>query len=64
MRPLLRVKRCAIRLASLAATLCVLSGTAAAQVASSTIQGTVSDDTGMLPGATVTAQELESGFTP
>jgi hypothetical protein len=63
MRPLLRVKRSAIWLTSLAAALCVVSGAAAAQVASSTIQGTVSDDTGVLPGATVTAQELESGFT-
>ncbi len=35
----------------------------AAQVSTSTIQGTVSDDTGVLPGATVTARHVQSGFT-
>ena len=35
----------------------------AAQVSTSTIQGTVSDATGVLPGATVTAREVQSGFT-
>jgi Carboxypeptidase regulatory-like domain/TonB dependent receptor len=34
----------------------------AAQTTSATIQGTVSDDTGVLPGATVTARESQSGF--
>jgi hypothetical protein len=35
----------------------------AAQVSTSTIQGTVSDATGVLPGATVTARHIQSGFT-
>ena len=34
-----------------------------AQVSTSTIQGTVSDATGVLPGATVTARHVQSGFT-
>jgi outer membrane receptor protein involved in Fe transport len=36
---------------------------AVAQVSTSTIQGVVSDATGVLPGATVTAREVSSGFT-
>ena len=34
-----------------------------AQVSTATIQGTVTDATGVLPGATVTAREIQSGFT-
>lgn len=34
-----------------------------AQISSATIQGTVSDDTGVLPGATVSAREVQSGVT-
>ena len=46
------------------AFLCLLTSVpAAAQVSTSTIQGTVSDATGVLPGATVTAKEVSSGFT-
>jgi len=41
----------------------VTAGTAHAQVSTATIQGTVSDSTGVLPGATVTAVEIQSGFT-
>ena len=36
--------------------------TLAAQTTSATIQGTVSDETGVLPGATVTARETQGGF--
>ena len=43
---------------------CLLTGVpAAAQVSTSTIQGIVSDATGVLPGAIVTAKEVSSGFT-
>jgi Carboxypeptidase regulatory-like domain/TonB dependent receptor-like, beta-barrel len=35
----------------------------AAQVSTATIQGTVTDASGALPGATVTAREVQSGFT-
>ena len=41
----------------------VAAGTARAQVSTATIQGKVSDATGVLPGATVTAREVQSGFT-
>ena len=41
----------------------VTAGTAGAQVSTATIQGTVTDSTGVLPGATVTAREIQSGFT-
>ncbi len=41
----------------------VIAGTARAQVSTATIQGTVSDSTGVLPGATVTARDVQSGFT-
>ena len=34
-----------------------------AQVSTATIQGTVTDASGVLPGATVTAREVTSGFT-
>ena len=40
-----------------------LSGVAAAQVSTATVQGTVRDDTGALPGANVTARHVQSGFT-
>ena len=46
------------------AFVCLLTSVpAAAQVSTSTIQGIVSDATGVLPGATVTAKEVSSGFT-
>ena len=35
----------------------------AAQITTSTVQGTVSDDTGALPGAAVVARDVNSGFT-
>ena len=38
-------------------------GRAAAQVSSATIQGTIADNTGVLPGATIAARETQSGFT-
>ena len=41
----------------------VTGGTARAQVSTATIQGKVSDATGVLPGATVTAREVQSGFS-
>jgi hypothetical protein len=34
-----------------------------AQVSTATIQGTVSDDTGILPGANVVARDVQSGFS-
>jgi hypothetical protein len=40
-----------------------LAGVAGAQVSTSTIRGTVSDETAVLPGATVTARHVDSGFT-
>ena len=46
----------------LALSILVTAGPVAAQTTSSTIQGTVADDTGVLPGATITARETESGF--
>jgi hypothetical protein len=36
---------------------------ATAQVSTATIQGTVTDASGVLPGASVTAREIQSGFT-
>jgi hypothetical protein len=36
---------------------------AAAQISSATLQGRVTDNTGVLPGATLTARERDSGFT-
>jgi hypothetical protein len=36
---------------------------ATAQLSTATVQGRVSDDTGVLPGVTVTAREQQSGFT-
>jgi outer membrane receptor protein involved in Fe transport len=40
-----------------------LAGVAGAQVSTATIQGTVRDETGVLPGANVTARHVQSGFT-
>ena len=34
-----------------------------AQISTATLQGRVTDNTGVLPGATVTAREVQSGFT-
>ena len=47
---------------TLAWALILAAGEAAAQSTTSNIQGTVSDETGVLPGATVTARETQSGF--
>ncbi len=40
-----------------------LAGVAGAQVSTATVQGTVRDSTGVLPGANVIARHVESGFT-
>jgi hypothetical protein len=40
-----------------------LAGAADAQVSTATIRGTVSDATGVLPGASVLARNIQSGFT-
>ena len=55
--------RTTVRLTAVAFLCLLTSVPAAAQVSTSTIQGTVSDATGVLPGATVTAREVSSGFT-
>src|SRR5438105_3636495 len=62
MRRVARVKQTAIWIISVATVSIAVSGVAFAQVATATIQGTVSDATGVLPGASVIAQEIESGF--
>src|SRR5687767_9302216 len=36
---------------------------AAAQLSTATVQGTVTDSTGVLPGVTVTARETDSGYS-
>jgi Carboxypeptidase regulatory-like domain/TonB dependent receptor len=41
----------------------VVPASSLAQVSTATIQGTVTDASGVLPGATVTAREIQSGFT-
>jgi Carboxypeptidase regulatory-like domain/TonB dependent receptor len=53
------------RLAAVASLITVLltPSILAAQIATSTLQGKVTDGTGVLPGATVTAREVQSGFT-
>src|SRR5687767_9739468 len=43
-------------------TVLTAPGVAAAQISTATVQGTVSDSTGVLPGVTVTARETDSGF--
>ena len=55
--------RAAVWLMAVALGWLVPAGTANAQVSTATIQGTVSDETGVLPGASVTAREVQSGFT-
>ena len=54
------------RLAALAAVVLTVVTVAAselkAQSTTSNIQGTVRDETGILPGATVTARDTQSGF--
>jgi len=48
---------------SLIFLLCLLAAApTAAQVSTATIQGTVSDTTGVLPGATISAREVTGGF--
>ena len=53
------------RLAAVASLITVLLAPSilVAQIATSTLQGKVTDGTGVLPGATVTAREVQSGFT-
>jgi hypothetical protein len=54
----------AFQWATFLALLCLVPMTTVdAQVSTATIQGTVSDDTGVLPGAVITAQGVDSGFT-
>ncbi len=43
--------------------LLTLAATAAAQSSTATISGTIRDETGVLPGATVSAKDAQSGFT-
>ena len=40
-----------------------MSAPAAAQLSTATIEGRVADQTGVLPGVTVTARETDSGFS-
>lgn len=40
-----------------------LTGMAAAQISTATVQGRVSDQTGVLPGTTVSARDTQTGFT-
>jgi hypothetical protein len=62
MRPARRLTRSPLRLAFLVAAWLAAPAAAAAQVTSATIQGTVSDATGVLPGASIKAQDIASGF--
>jgi hypothetical protein len=55
--------RTAVWLTAVVLLCLVTAGAAVAQVSTATIQGTVSDVTGVLPGASVTATEVRSGFT-
>jgi hypothetical protein len=48
---------------TLALVLLALPVPAAAQLSTATVQGKVSDQTGVLPGVTVTAREVASGLT-
>jgi hypothetical protein len=43
--------------------LLAFAATAAAQSSTATISGTIRDETGVLPGATVSAKDAQSGFT-
>ena len=45
------------------ALLLALAATAAAQSSTATISGTIRDETGVLPGASVSAKDAQSGFT-
>jgi hypothetical protein len=56
-----RLARC-IRVALVPLAALIAAGPAAAQTTTATIQGTVSDSTGVLPGATITARETAGGF--
>ena len=44
-------------------TLLITASAGEAQISTATLQGKVTDNTGVLPGATVTAREVQSGFT-
>ena len=59
----LRRTRSAIWLLAFVTMSFATAGLASGQVATATIQGTVSDATGVLPGATITVQDIDSGFT-
>ena len=41
----------------------LVPGSSEAQISTATVQGSVADDTGALPGATVIARDVQSGFT-
>ncbi len=57
------VRRSAAAWLTLALAVMFLVPRAEAQISTATIQGTVSDATGVLPGATVVARDPQSGFT-
>ncbi|MBI2220204.1 MAG: TonB-dependent receptor [Acidobacteria bacterium] len=56
-------RRPAVWMLALALAWLALPTAAGAQVSTATIQGTVSDDAGVLPGASVVARHVQSGFT-
>ena len=57
-----RTRRCSVWLALMAIAL-IGAAPLRAQTTSASIQGTVSDTTGLLPGAVIVAKDTESGFT-
>jgi len=52
-----------VSLVAVLAVVLAAGGVSHAQVSSATVEGRVSDETGVLPGVTVTARETASGFT-
>jgi hypothetical protein len=61
-RPGLRLARASVVACGLALAVATTPATLHAQSASASIQGTVSDQTGALPGAAIAAREQQSGF--
>jgi len=55
--------RLVIRFVLLAGLVAMTPGTSLAQLDTATILGTLTDAQGVLPGATVTARNLDTGFT-
>jgi hypothetical protein len=55
--------RAVVWVAFLVACVSATMRTAAAQISTSTLQGRVTDGSGVLPGATITVREIASGFT-